>query len=422
MGAEVTVTVEPGDRSVGPMLAADLDARLRSIERAHRMLAGLEAETVAQIDDRKLWRRDGHRSIRGLLRVITDDTPAEITAKTQLAALVAAHPQVTEDLLAGRYSTANARTLARAMAHPRAGEHFAMFFDVLRDSAMALSHPDLLRCVERWELLVDPDGANQDTRTIHDRRHATLAMVGQQFVLRAEGDALAGETITSIFQAFLRVEFDKDWAATIERHGDNACAALMPRTDSQRRFDALESIFLTAASTPPGAQRPEPVVNVVADPATVAAAVASVFGVDPADIETEPVDLMARRCETASGVPLSPEQLARVLLAGHIRRMVCDTNDVVINLGRRQRFFTGHARLAATLLHTRCVYAGCRVPVANCQVDHLHEWQHGGPTDQANAAPECDWHNLFKTNHHYRIARDRHGRYHTYRPDGTEVT
>ena len=75
------------------------------------------------------------------------------------------------------------------------------------------------------------------------------------------------------------------------------------------------------------------------------------------------------------------------LLAGHLRRVVCDSSGVVIDLGRRQRFFTGAARLAATLLHTRCVYTGCRVPVAKCQADHMQEWQHGGPTDQANAAP-----------------------------------
>ena len=65
MSTEVEVTVEPGAREVGLMPAGDLDARLRSIEFAHRVLAALEAETVAEIDDRKLWRRHGHRSGRG---------------------------------------------------------------------------------------------------------------------------------------------------------------------------------------------------------------------------------------------------------------------------------------------------------------------------------------------------------------------
>jgi hypothetical protein len=70
---------------------------------------------------------------------------------------------------------------------------------------------------------------------------------------------------------------------------------------------------------------------------------------------------------------------------------------------------------------THCVAAGCTTPIRHCQADHLHDWQHHGPTDGVNGAPLCGRHNRLK-NHGYRIHRDNHGYWHTHRPDGTEIT
>jgi hypothetical protein len=41
-------------------------------------------------------------------------------------------------------------------------------------------------------------------------------------------------------------------------------------------------------------------------------------------------------------------------------------------------------------------------------------------TDQANAGRECNRHDVFKTRG-YRVMRDEQGRWHTYRPDGSEI-
>jgi hypothetical protein len=55
------------------------------------------------------------------------------------------------------------------------------------------------------------------------------------------------------------------------------------------------------------------------------------------------------------------------------------------------------------------------------QIDHTTDYQHDGHTCAANGDPLCNWHNPFK-NHGYRITRDDAGCWHTYRPDGTEIT
>ena len=47
-------------------------------------------------------------------------------------------------------------------------------------------------------------------------------------------------------------------------------------------------------------------------------------------------------------------------------------------------------------------------------------WFDQGVTNPANSGPTCGHHNRFKTRG-YTTRRDPHGRWHTYRPDGTEI-
>ncbi len=62
------------------------------------------------------------------------------------------------------------------------------------------------------------------------------------------------------------------------------------------------------------------------------------------------------------------------MIRGSVRRVIVDAHDVVINLGRTQRLFTGKARHAAQLLTVHCGYRGCDVPAQFCDIDHINEW------------------------------------------------
>ena len=127
-----------------------------------------------------------------------------------------------------------------------------------------------------------------------------------------------------------------------------------------------------------------------------------------------------RRCETASGVPVTPDDAVRAALAGHVRRVVLDSAGVVIDLGRRRRLFTGAAADAVRLAATRCGFQGCDIAVSLCEIDHLIDWARHGPTSPRNGAPLCHTHNQAK-NHGFRIERDDHGHLHTIRPDNTHL-
>ena len=103
-----------------------------------------------------------------------------------------------------------------------------------------------------------------------------------------------------------------------------------------------------------------------------------------------------------------------------VRRVVYDAKGVVIDLGRRQRLFTGASREAVMLLATVCAWVGCDQKAEWCQADHSISWKAHGCTVPRNGGPLCQRHNLLKE-HGYRVCRDEHGHWHTYHPDGHEI-
>jgi hypothetical protein len=65
----------------------------------------------------------------------------------------------------------------------------------------------------------------------------------------------------------------------------------------------------------------------------------------------------------------------------------------VVALRRRP---TAAQRRKIHALHPKCVFPGCRMPAANCDLDHRIDHARGGPTTVANHAPLCRRHHLTK--------------------------
>ena len=83
------------------------------------------------------------------------------------------------------------------------------------------------------------------------------------------GGLAQGAVMSEIFERFCDAEFSADWDQTLARFGDAACYSLMPRSDAQRRFDAMYAIFERAATADPGAKAAIPLVNFVIDVPTL---------------------------------------------------------------------------------------------------------------------------------------------------------
>ena len=393
---------------------------LRDSEADRRRREAFQAAVIAEIDRRRLWRHDGHASVYGLVRVVTQRPTYEITQLVQTAALMADEPVVADALFNGDLGVAQVHGLAKARAHPRCGDELSVDLDRLLHQALSLSFSEFTTRVECWVNTHDMDGADQKAAACHARRDVFFHVYDGEFYGTIHGGALSGAGMKEILERFADAEFDKDWAWTLEHHGHNATPSLMPRTAPQRRFDALEAMAMASVSTPPGAQPPEPVVNLICDPVTFATILARYLGLSDPPEPPQGCAGVERHCETTDGVTVAPVEVLAALLLGHVRRVVQDSQGVVIDMGRRMRLFSGNARIAAHLGLMRCIWAGCEIPASRCHTDHLTNWAHGGHTRPHDGAPCCPRHNQWK-NRGYQVTRDPHGHFHTWRPDGTEI-
>ena len=101
-----------------------------------------------------------------------------------------------------------------------------------------------------------------------------------------------------------------------------------------------------------------------------------------------------RLCELADGTPITPQQIIPLLGEADIERIVFDGPSEIIDVGVRERFFTGALRRAIEVRDRHCQHrSGCTVPATKCHVDHIIPYPAGGPTTQDNGRLLCPVHN-----------------------------
>ncbi len=103
-----------------------------------------------------------------------------------------------------------------------------------------------------------------------------------------------------------------------------------------------------------------------------------------------------RVCELADGTVLTPGQVAGVLSKADIERIVFDGPSRVVDVGVRRRFFTGATRIAVQVRDRGCQHPSCNAPLDRCEIDHVHPYEAGGETTQANGQCQCGFHNRRK--------------------------
>ena len=116
-----------------------------------------------------------------------------------------------------------------------------------------------------------------------------------------------------------------------------------------------------------------PLVNIFTNETTLRHAIRNYFGQDNVadDLGDPGVSERLWMCHTASGVPVDPPDLVIAALIGNIRNVVTDSTGRVIDLGRKQRLFTGAVREAVLLSGNRCCWPGCEQTGPFLQIDHL---------------------------------------------------
>jgi len=421
---------------------AELVERIEANELERRRLDAEMSAALAVARQRSLHRADGHLTMAAFCRARLNWSTSEAGRRLRLARAVDALPGLGDAWVSGRLGHPQAMKLATANCNERIADQLPAFAPQLLRHAEQMSYSDFAVVVDHFVARADEDGAHDDRNHAIEGRRARVVDVAGTLDLRASGgDGLITAELVAIQQRFTEIEYRKDLEANRQAHGELADGFALPRTDRQRRFDAMVAIFRAAASTADVGTATEPLVNIVIDATTwgrmmLAAGLATATDLDGRPIDPftglavdDATDLLddligpeRRMCETTDGVRLHPHDVLCAALAGHVRRAVVDSEAVVIDLGRRQRLFTGSARQAAKLLITHCEHVGCELPAAWCEVDHVDEWDRDvGLTDQRNSAVLCRAHNNDKHQRKWRTRRARNGCSYTIREDGSVI-
>jgi hypothetical protein len=179
-----------------------------------------------------------------------------------------------------------------------------------------------------------------------------------------------------------RIEHDMylaDWAAARNQFGEDCGIDKLARTPGQRRADALVEMAKRSATRPANGVTPSPLVSVIVGHQTFKSVL----------------------LELSDGTPLSRDQFLPLLAEADIERIVFDSPSEVIDVGVRERFFTGALRRAIQIRDRHCQFPGCDVPADQCEVDHIVPYSHGGETKQSNGRLYCKPHNGRRGNRPY---------------------
>jgi hypothetical protein len=123
---------------------------------------------------------------------------------------------------------------------------------------------------------------------------------------------------------------------------------------------------------------------------------------------------------TGFGATISAARARWVACDADLTRIVLGPDGEPLDLGRTHRLVTPALRKAVIARDHSCVFAGCDAPHWWSEVHHVVHWALGGETSLGNSGLLCERHHT-QVHHGFLVERDTSGRWHTYRPDGTEI-
>ena len=374
-----------------------LDFIATLVTATNRMTAVLTS-AVRAADRREAYHRDGAISMKSWLRGSCRVAPPEATALVSTGRRLEQLPETAAAFADGRISATHARVITEAMTPGRIAAAAETGVDlgetdrILADLARATAPHETARGVALWVAGVDPDGALDDAADI--RRRFTMASgLDGRVHLRGEMDAAGGEYLHTALAAVMNGD---------RPPGDG-------RSHAERQADALVALARGAldGGSLPDIRGERPHVRVTIDWMALCA-------------ERGAPGAAGGRLAWAG--PITPETARRLACDAGVARVITGPDGLPLDVGRSQRTASAAIRRAIELRDGHCVFAGCDALPEWCDVHHVVHWAHGGPTSCDNGALLCERHHTSCHEGGFTIGRDPGtGRWHTYRPDGTEV-
>ena len=167
---------------------------------------------------------------------------------------------------------------------------------------------------------------------------------------------------------------DSDGSGAEDPFNSDPRAVIDSRTRPQKQHDALATALGIAARHDDmpslGGAAPTLVVQIDAKDYATGTGWAHVAGVD---------------------APVSSSVAAHLACQAMIQRVLLDEGRI-IGITTTDRIFNAYQRRAIILRDKECLIPGCHVPATWCEIHHVIEHSHGGPTSTSNGVPLCYWH------------------------------
>ncbi|HUS61890.1 MAG TPA: DUF222 domain-containing protein [Acidimicrobiales bacterium] len=339
----------------------------------HTALSRLEGATtraVGAFDASGEWAMAGARGATAWITA-TCRIPKSVAAKRVGMGRDLRHMAATEQAwLEGEITSEAARLIAGAR-NPRTAELFERDEKVLVDAAREVTHQKLGNVVAYWLAHADPDGAEDDAATKHNKRELSAGELNGMLHGRFTLDALGGATVMNELRRIEEELFLADWAEAKAIYGEATDASHLTRSARQRRADALVEMARRSGAMPAGSRLPEPLFTIVIDYET----------------------FVGRLCELAGGTPVTPGSVLPYLERSWFERIVFEPPGRIVDVSERRRFFRGGLRRGIEVLWGECAETFCDERAERCHIDHVIPYVEGGLTTQDNGRPLCAFHN-----------------------------
>ena len=97
---------------------------------------------------------------------------------------------------------------------------------------------------------------------------------------------------------------------------------------------------------------------------------------------------------TPDGTPVRAERYPHLFCDPVLHPATFDDTGIPLHLGRSQRLASAGQRRMIAIRDGGCTFDGCDIPPDWCDIHHVHEWDHGGPTDINLLAMQCRHHHM----------------------------
>ncbi len=359
------------------MVGEDLTEVVMEVQRLRGAFDVAEARVLARWDSLGEWRPSGAKTPAAWLAWKQHLPIAVARQRLRHARAMRDLPLVEEAWAGGEIDRSHVTTLLGARTE-RTKKTFERDHEVLLQGARTLGFVDFKAACDRWEMIVDPDGAEQGAEDDRAAREVHLnRSFGGLWFGNMRLDPISGEIVHTTLQLIEKELFDADWAAAKEHLGRDPLIVELDRTPAQRRADALVEMAIRARTAPADGRRPAPLFSVLVGYETLAGPLLELF----------------------NRTVLTPGTAARYLTEADVERIVFDGPSRVIDVGATRRFFRGALKHAIETRDRRCFHPSCDETPLFPEIDHIQPHADGGPTTQTNGRLGCGFHNRWR-NHH----------------------